>query len=179
MYRLFSSTPSKKGRLHSTRATIGKVAAAGQPGRLELKDATEEAQTRVTGGQITQFRLLAEGTEPVAVARLLIKSGMEVFAKHHDALARSARFAPAIKFCRAPSRGDRWWFVLHTDPGPMLSLASRVTEDHEIEVSEVNGCACSVMRLAGLATLIPLEPGTVPPSFDPEDPRYRVIWAAC
>jgi len=179
VYRLFSSTPSKKGRLHSTRTTIGTVVAAGQPGRLELHDATEEAFARVADGRITQFRLLAEVTQPLPIVRMLIKVGIETLAKHQDALARSPRFAPAIRFCRRPSRGDRWWFALHTDPGSLLGLAVDRVGESEIEVSEIDGCAFSALRMPGLATLVPLEPGTAPPSFDPEDPCYKLIWAAC
>lgn len=178
-FRLLSSTRSKKGRLFSMPTTLGMITATGHRGRLELKDPTEEALARIGRSETGQFRSLAEVTEPLAVARMLIKVGIEALAKHHDELARSARFAAAREFCRRPRRGQRWWFAIQTDANAMIMPRADVEIGGEIDVGEAQGCAYCAVRLLGLAAFTPLEPSAQPTGFDPKDPTLRLCWATC
>ena len=178
-FRLFSSIPSKKGRLFSMPTTAGMIAAAGRPGQLELKEPTEKALAFIGRSETGQFRLLAEVTEPLAVARMLIKVGIETLAKHHDALARSARFAAAREFCRRPRRGQRWWFAIQTEASAMFMPRTHTEAAGEIDVGEAQGCAYCAVRLLGLAAFTPLEPNAQPMGFDPEDPTLRLCWPIC
>ena len=178
-HRIFTGVPTKKGRMPQTLGSLGTVMATGQIGAIELEPRTEELRIRVKAGEVTEMRLIAEITEPLAVCRMLLKIGLELLGKYFYETARSERVAAAREFARRPKRGSGWWFVIKSTPEEYLSIPYD-TQSSSIEIIETRGVLCSVMRMPGVSTMIPLELGLSPPiALGNHDPYVRVIRCSC
>lgn len=150
-FRLLVSVPSKKGRMPSVGVSIGDIHATGKIGTFNLEPRTKELSRLVVAGEVTQLRIIAEVTEPLAVCRMLLKIGLEQLGKHFYEVAVSDR-VPAV-----------------TQPS-----------ESSIEIVERGGILISVMHMAGLSTIIPLERGILPPAkCELPEPEYRAVFAAC
>lgn len=177
-YRLLQGVPSKKGRFVRMSTTLGQVEASGIPRVVHLEPRDQRLRSLIEQGQVNQFRILSEVSEPLAVARMLLKIGLEQLGKHFYAVATSDRVSEARRFARAPSRGDQWWFALRSAPEDLFS--SEAPEDASIEIVERDGVLVSVMHLPGVTTMVPLEIRALPPP--PEslpEPEFRVIRSVC
>lgn len=179
-YRSLFGVPTKKKALPVIRTTTGDIHATGMPGIVEAKPRSEHAELKLESGKLSQFRILAEVTEPLAVCRMLLKIGLEQLGKHFYEDSISPRVKEAIEFSRRPRRGQTWWFILRCDP---QQFAEQFLIDNEfsIEILEREGILLSAMHLAGISTMIPLEGGIEPPPYGDEfhQPEYRVINAVC
>lgn len=178
-HRILAGIPSKKNSMPSMRATIGEICAAGIPGIIETKPRSEHVEQQVKAGAVTQLRILAEVTEPLAVCRMLLKIGLEQLGKHFYEVAISPRVKAAREFARRPRRGQTWWFILHSDPQQYVRGFLENTEA-SIEIIERGGVLLSILRTAGVFTMIPLEYGAEPPSGEElQEPEYRIVRALC
>jgi len=178
-HRVFTGIPSKKNSMPSMRATIGDIRAVGLPGTVELAPRSERVEQQVKSGDVTQFRILAEVTEPLAVCRMLLKIGLEQLGKHFYEVAVSSRVESAREFSRRPRRGQTWRFILRSDPQQHVRNLFENTES-SIEIIERDGVLLSIMHTAGVATMIPLEEGTQPPSANElSEPEFRIVRAVC
>lgn len=177
-YRLLQGVPSKKGRFVQMSTTLGQVEASGALGIVDLEPRDQRLRGLIEQGQVNQFRIVAEVSEPLAVARMLLKIGLEQLGKHFYPVAVSDRVSEARSFARAPSKGDQWWFILRTAPEEFF--ASETSEDASIEIVERDGVLVSVMHLPGVTTMVPLDRRALPPP--PESfpvPEFRVIRSVC
>ncbi|MGO4416961.1 HNH endonuclease, partial [Cupriavidus sp. KB_39] len=120
-YRLLESIPSKKNRMVSIPSTIGVIRASGTSGKLELEPRSPRVAQHVVAGHICSFRFSAEVTDALAVCRMLLKIGLELLGKHFYEVAISERVRRAREFARRPRLGERWWFIIHSDPSAHLS----------------------------------------------------------
>lgn len=181
-FRLFQGIPSKAKKMASLPTTLGTVTASGRRGRIVLEPRSGSIAAGVESGEVTTFRILAEVTQPLAVARMLLKIGLEMMGKNFYEVAVSERLEKAREFCRRPRRGSRWWFLLSCDPALMAGLLLEPPEDREcaIEIHEVDGVLTSVLTMSGLWAMTPLEAGTLP-SFQEElvEPDWKLVWATC
>jgi len=178
-YKVIAGIPSKHGAMASVQASIGTIRATGRFGIFELYPRSVELGKRVGAGEVTQLRILAEVTEPLAVCRMLLKIGLELLGKHFYEVAISDRVAAACDFARRPKRGNSWWFLLRSNPEDYL-LKKDDPSDSAIEIRECEGVLVTVMHLSGMSAMIPLETGTLPPSKkELSEPEYRTIWAVC
>lgn len=174
VYRLLQGVPSKKGRFLQLVTTIGRVESSGLRNILHLEPRTGCLQAPIERGEVSQFRVIAEISEPLPVARMLLKMGLELLGKHFYDVAASDRVREARSFARAPKRGDRWWFILCTSPAELF--AEELAEELSIEIQETSGVLVFVMRLAGIAAMIPLESRALPPSPDSlPEPEFRIV----
>lgn len=177
-YRLMQGVPSKKGRFVRMITTLGQVEASGQPGIVHLDSRDQRFKSLIEQGEVNQLRILAEVSEPLAVARMLLKIGLEQLGKHFYAVATSDRVSDARAFARAPKKGDQWWFVLRSAPHELFS--SEASEDASIEIVEQDGVLVSVMHLPGVTTMVPLEGRALPPPPDSLPvPEFHVIRSVC
>lgn len=178
-HRILSGTPSKKGTMPKAQGSLGFIKATGRFGTFELEPRTEEVGNRVMSGEITQIRLVAEVTEPLAVCRMLLKIGLELLGKHFYEVAISDRMAAAREFARKPKRGGDWWFLVRSSPQNYL-LGQLEASESQIELIEQQGILFLVMHMPGISITIPLELGTIPPSkVELPEPEYRIILAFC
>ena len=179
VYRVLAGVPSKKGAMPSMRATIGDIHATGRFGTFELEPRTEELVKLVEAGEVTQFRIIAEVTESLAVCRMLLKIGLEQLGKHFYEVAISERVKMAREFARRPRRGDGWWFLLRSIPDQYFLESGRHSE-LSIEIIERDGVLISVMHMPGMSTMIPLERGALPPAkSELPEPEYRTVFTVC
>jgi len=98
------------------KSSIGDIHATGNLGTLELEPRNEELGHLVAEAEVTQLRLIAEVTEPLAVCRLLLKIGLEQLGKSFYEVSVSERVRAAREFARRPKPGDGWWFLVVASP---------------------------------------------------------------
>jgi hypothetical protein len=178
IYRVLASIPTKKGKMPATSATLGQISGGGQHGFISIAARSSDAEQGIADGRITQCRVLAEITEPLAVCRLALKVGIEMLAKHYYEVAISPRVAAAREFARRPRRGGEWWAIVWADPAALLAELNSDAPESEVEVFEHQGCLTSVLRLPGVAVFVPLEEGTEPPPpTQLPEPEYRIVQA--
>ena len=178
-HRIFSGIPSKKNSMPSMQATIGEIRATLIPGTVEINPRSERVERQVETGDVTQFRILAEVTEPLAVCRMLLKIGLEQLGKHFHEVAVSTRVKAAREFARRPRRGQSWWFILRSDPQQYVKDFRENTKS-SIEIFEREGVLFSIMHTSGASTIIPLEEGVQPPSSSElREPEFRIVHAVC
>ena len=178
-HRVLLGVPSKKGTMPKTQGSLGTLKATGKFGTFELEPRTEEIGNKVISGEITQIRVIAEVTEPLAVCRMLLKIGLELLGKHFYEVAISERVAAACEFARRPKRGTDWWFIVRSSPQNYL-LEKHSASEYTIEIIERQGILISVMHMLGISVMIPLEAGTLPPDeVEFPEPEYRIISAVC
>lgn len=132
----------------------------------------------IADARLTQLRVLAEVTEPLAVNRMLLKIGIETLAKHFYKVARSERVSAAIDFARRPRRGSKWWSILRTNPREILDQNGR--DECGIEIRESRDVLVSALTLPGVRATIPLEAGCAPPSeAEYPPPDFRIVQSEC
>ena len=178
-HRILSGIPTKKNSMPSMRSTIGEIRATGMPGIIEVEPRSERVGMLLRVGEVTQFRMLAEVTAPLAVCRMLLKIGLEQLGKHFYEVAVSPRVKAAREFSRMPRRGQAWWFILQSDPQQYVNGLLENTES-SIEILECEGVLLSIMHSGGVSTIIPLEEGAQPPySNELSEPEFRIVHTAC
>jgi hypothetical protein len=157
---------------------LGQVEASGAPGIIQLEPRNDQLKSLVETGRVSQFHLIAEVTESLAVVRMLLKIGLEQLGKYYYDVAVSDRVDEARAFARRPGRGDNWWFVLCAEPSEILD--TKVQGESAIEIREQEGVLVSVMRLPGITTIVPLEKRALPPTQGSlPEPLYRIIQVVC
>lgn len=173
-YRAITGVPSKKGKEVFARSTLGNVSAGNSLNTIAITPITETILQKVMRGEITQMRILAQVSEPLAVCQTLLKIGLELLAKINYEVAISDRVSNAIEFARRPKRGSSWWFILNCRPDEMFSVPS--VENH-IEIIERESVLLVILRLHGVTAMTPLEHGIEPPELP--EPEYMVVRAVC
>lgn len=178
-FRVLAGIPSKKGALPHAGTSIGAVYATGTPSIVELQPRDNEISCRVSTGEVSQFRVVAEVTEPLAVCRMLLKIGLEQLGKHFYEVATSDRVLAARQFARRPGRGDRWWFILQSKPNEYV-FSSEGPKEFSVEIVEREGVLVSALHMTGISSMIPLEPRALPPAAgELPEPEFRTVWAVC
>jgi hypothetical protein len=120
-FRVLLGIPTRKGAAAEMVTSLGIVRGSWKPGHIGLDPVSRDVEGAVNRGAITQLRILAEPTEPVAVCRMLLKMGIEVVAADSPEDARSTKFDSARVFARCPARNTEWWFVISTDHTRLFS----------------------------------------------------------
>jgi hypothetical protein len=181
-FRVLLGIPTKKRRASKLEVLQGTVFGSSSAGRVELDPRDEEVAAGVRTGRITQMRLIAQPTEPVAVCRFLLKMGLEVLAGDDGMLAREARFDATRTFARAPKRGSGWWFLLHTDHERLFPHFVRGVSIDEwrdgivLEVVQESGAEIFHLEMLGEHMFTPLEPHVLPgPPEDFPAPAYQLV----
>lgn len=173
-YRAITGIPSKKGKEIFARSTLGNISAGKRHQTITLTPATEEISRKFVSGEITQMRISAQVSEPLAVCQTLLKIGLELLAKIDYEVVVSGRMSDAIEFARRPKRGTSWWFILNCRPAEMFSAPSG--ENH-IEIVERESVLVAILRLHGVTAMTCLERGIEPPELP--EPEYMVVRAIC
>jgi hypothetical protein len=181
-FRVLLGIPTRKKAAPEMLDSLGTVRASLKPGCIGLDPANERIEEAINNGEVTQFRILAEPTEPVAVCRMLVKMGLEVVATDSPDNARSPKFNSARLFARCPPRGMEWWFVINTDHA---ELFQKFRNGIRIE-DWLNGVSLSVHRLAefeafrlqllDMIIFTPLDMRVAPPDMQEfPEPDYRLF----
>jgi hypothetical protein len=181
-FRLFLGIPTRKGLPPKMVTHLGILQGSLSPGRIGIDPVSEEVEEAIDQGRITQVRILAEPTEPLAVCRMLVKMGLEVVAADSPDDARSQKFDSARKFARGPARGMEWWFFISTNHS---ELFRRFREGIGVE-DWMNGVSLTVRRfdefegfrlqLLDMIIFTPLDIRVLPPEMkDFPEPEYRLF----
>lgn len=178
-FRVLAGVPSKKGTMPSMAATAGSVHSTRRPGVVEFEPRTQDVAGLVAAGGMSQFRVIAEVTEPLAVCRMLLKIGLEQLGKHFYEVALSERVGAAREFARRPKRGERWWFIIRSRPEEYV-LGYEASPEFSVEIVEREGVLISAMHMTGVSTMVPLEPRASPPAVgELPEPEFRTVLVVC
>lgn len=163
---------------------LGTLRGNPKPGHIGIDPISPEVEEAIDQGRITQMRILAEPTEPVAVCRMLVKMGLEVVAADSPDNARRRKFDSARVFARRPVKGMEWWFFINTN---YTSLFAKFRNGISIE-DWVNGVNLSVhqfnafeafrLQLLDMIIFTPLDVRVLPPDMKEfPEPDYRLFHA--
>lgn len=183
-FRLFLGIPTKKGVAPKMMVHLGTLRGSLRSGHFGIDPVSPEVEKALDQGKITQIRILAEPTEPVAVCRMLVKMGLEVVAMDSPDDARSSKFDSARVFARRPAKGMEWWFFINTDH---TGFFSKVRNGISIE-DWVHGVSLSVhqfdgfevfgLQLLDMIIFTPLDVRVLPPDMKEfPEPDYRLFHA--
>lgn len=182
--RVMMQIPTAKGKAPKQETYLGMLRATGMPGTLGIDPADSRVEAAITAGRSTQVRLLAECTEPLATARMLLKMGIEVIARDDPTIARSNRYDDARSFARAPKSGSTWWFLIATDHERLFATFQRGVSVADwvnwisVEICEDAGAEMCVLRLLDMTLMCPMHAHIFPPDMTAlPEPELRLITA--
>jgi hypothetical protein len=91
-FRILFGIPTRKKKAPKMETFLGTMRAGPRPGTIGIDPNNEAVEEMLAKEQIGQLRILAEVTEPLAIARMLLKMGLETVALDDHELALSSRF---------------------------------------------------------------------------------------
>jgi hypothetical protein len=181
-FRLLLGIPTKKGHAPMMQTHLGTLRSSLNNGQIGIDPLSPKIQTAIESGHITQLRILAEPTEPLAICRMLVKMGLEVIAADSLDDARDKRFDSARIFARFPARGAEWWWFMSTNHELLFSKFR-----HGITIEDwVNGVSLSIhqfdqfeafrLQLLDMVIFTPLDTRVMPPDMNEfPEPEYRLF----
>ena len=185
-FRLLLGIPTKKKKSPTMETRLGTLKGSPFPGIIGLDPASEKIEEEVINGQITQLRILAEPTEPLAVCQLLLKMGLEVIANDSYDDVMNSKFDAARLFTRKPTRGSNWWFLLCCNHDSLfekfrkgLTLPDWV-KGVKLETINIQGAEVFHAKLLDMSLMVPLEKRIIPHNLDKlPEPDYRFFQVRC
>ncbi len=120
-FRISLGIPTRKGKAPKVNTHLGTIKGSPFLGIIGIDPISSEVEQGIDSGRITQIRILAEPTKPIAVCRMLVKMGLEVIANDSLDDALSQKFDLARVFARNPVKGTQWWFMVCTDHRKLFS----------------------------------------------------------
>ena len=156
------------------------------PGTIGLDPISEKIEEGVINGQITQLRILAEPTEPLAVCQLLLKMGLEVVANNSYDDVMNPKFDAARLFTRKPIPGSSWWFLLFCNHNSLfekfrkgLTLPDWL-KGIKLETINIQGAEVFYAKFLDMSLIAPLEKRIIPHNLDKlPEPDYRFFRVRC
>jgi hypothetical protein len=181
-FRLLLGIPTRKGKAPAMNMYFGKVHSGPLPGQIGIDPISPEIEASINSGKISQLRILAEPTEPLAVCRMLVKMGLEVVARDSASDARDHRFDSARSFARAPARGTKWWWFMSTNHDQLFAKfragisIEDWTEGVSLTVEQFDQFEAFRLQLLDMVIFTPLDSRVLPPSMnDFEEPDNRLF----
>lgn len=181
-FRMFLGIPTKKRGAAKMVTHLGMLRGSISSGQIGIDPVNPEVEKAIEQGRISQMRILAEPTEPVAVCRMLVKMGLEVVAADSPDDAHSPKFDSARIFARRPARGMEWWFFINTNHS---GLFAKFRDGISVEdwVKGVNLSVCQFdeieafrLQLLDMIIFTPLDVRVVPPEMKEfPEPDYRLF----
>jgi len=185
-FRLLLGIPTKKGKAPTLRTHVGTLRAAGSAGHIGIDPCSSEMDTALNAGKISQFRILAEPTEPLPVARMLVKMGLEVVAVDSNDDAHDPKFDSARRFARSPERGTKWWWFLKIDhEGLFEKFRSGITPQQwqqgvSLSVHQLPKFEAFRLQLLDMVIFTPLDVRVAPPDMSEfPEPDNRIFEVIC
>ena len=181
-FRLLLGIPTRKGSAPTMQTHLGTVRSSPFPGQIGIDPVTPEIEEAIERGTISQVRILAEPTEPLAVCRMLVKMGLEVVAADSADDARDKRFDSARTFARAPARGAEWWWFMSTNHEQLLGKfrdgigIGDWVQGVSLSVHQFEEFEAFRLQLLDMIIFTPLDVRVMPPTMDEfPEPEYRLF----
>lgn len=185
-FRLLLGIPTKKDRAPTLRTHLGTLRSAVSPGYIGIDPCSPEIETAINVGKISQIDILAEPKEPLAIARMLVKMGLEVVAADSRDDALDPRFDSARKFARSPERGTNWWWVLGIDHVRLFAkFRDGITvrewqQGVSLSVHQFSECEVFRLQLLDIVIFTPLDMRVAPPDMSEfPEPDNRLFEVTC
>jgi HNH endonuclease len=183
-FRILLGIPTRKKKAPHTETVLGTMRAAMRPGTVGIDPRSDVIEQKLVDGEIRQLRILAEVTEPLAIARMLLKMALETVALDDHKLALSSQFDEARRFARDPQTNTSWWFLLHVNHRALFSrisagiTAREWSEGVSMSTVPIEDSEFFHLKLLDISAVIPMESRIQPPPLnDLPQPDYRLCHA--
>lgn len=121
-YRIFMQIPTAKRKSPKLQTPLGLLQCTGTPGVFGMDCAVGGVEQQFWADRQEGLVLIpAMCTQPLAVARLLLKMGIEAIAYSGANYALQKDLDEARQFARAPKNGTSWWFTMRVDHDGLFS----------------------------------------------------------
>lgn len=185
--RLIFGIPTKKGKPATMQHWLGELRGNPMPGAFGLNPASPEIEQAILEGKVTQLRIIAEPSDSLAVARLLLKMGLETLSFESAEEALHPAFDAARQFARAPSRPSEWWYALCTNHDHLFDRMQngvsweQWTNEVALQICNIQGGTMFVFRYLGMTLITPLSDNIVPSDKDEDwiEPEKRLFYVRC
>ena len=181
-FRLLLGIPTRKGSAPMMETHLGKLRSGPFPGTVGIDPVSSGIEAGIESGKVSQLRILAEPTEPVAVCRMLVKMGLEVVAADSAEDARNSRFDSARNFARAPKRGTEWWWLMSTNHKQLFARfrggisVKDWTEGVSLSVHQFDQFEAFRLQLLDMVIMTPLSVQAMPPEMNEfPEPDHRLF----
>ncbi len=173
-YRFSSCITTKRGKYPKIKTRIGDFISSPFERIIGLNPRSEEIERRINNGHITQFRILAEITDPYAICRFLLKMGLEIIADDRPYEIYNSKYDAARRVARSPKLGDKWWFLFIRDDMSWLSNELPVSKGIiELSTSIIEGHEMFCLKTNCFSFITPIEQEFIPdPSLRRMDNYY-------
>lgn len=185
-FRLLLGIPTKKGRAPTLRTHLGILRSDVSPGHIGIDPCSSEIETAINAGEISQIQILAEPSEPLAIARMLVRMGLEVVAADSRDDALDPKFDSARKFSRSPERGTNWWWFLGIDHARLFAkfrdgiAVQEWQQGVSLSVHQFRECAVFRLQLLDMVIFTPLDIRVAPPDMSEfPEPDNRLFDVTC
>jgi hypothetical protein len=182
-FRLFLGIPTKKRVAPKMMMHLGTLRGSRRSAHFGIDPVSSEVEEDIEQGKITQMRILAEPTEPLAVCRMLVKMGLEVVAMDSPDDARSQKFDSARMFARWPAKGMGWWFFINTNhTGLFFKFRNGISIEEwvhgvSLSVHQFDRFEAFRLQLLDMIIFTPLEVRVLPPDMKEfPEPDYRLFY---
>jgi hypothetical protein len=161
-FRLLLGIPTKHKKAPFMTTTLCTLKSSHKPGHIGLDPFSNEVEQGILRNEVTQVRIIAEPTEPLAGCRLLLKMGLELLGCE-DGKANLSRYDAARKFARSPQKNSRWWFLIACDfEGLFLRFKNGISLlewQKGISLSIDDACGGDVfhLKLFEMSLIVPLD----------------------
>lgn len=181
-FRLFLGIPTKKGAAPKMVTHLGMLRGSLIAGHIGIDPVSPEVEEAICQGGITQMRILAEPTEPLAVCRMLLKMGLEVVAADSPDDARTPKFDSARMFARHPAKGMEWWFFISTNHAGLFDkFHTGISVEDWVKGVSLSVCQFDEfeafrLQLLDMIIFTPLDVRVLPPEMKEfPEPNYRLF----
>lgn len=181
-FRVMLGIPTRKGAAPVMQTHLGNLRSSPFPGQIGIDPITPQIEAAIKTGKVSQFRILAEPTESLAVCRMMVKMGLEVVAADSPEDARDNRFDSARNFARAPARGTEWWWFMSTNHKKLFTKFRNGISIQDwvcgvnLSVHQFEQFEAFRLQLLDVVIFTPLDVRVMPPDMDEfPEPDYRLF----
>jgi len=185
-FRLLAGIPTRKGRAPTIQTHLGTLRSGVVDGHVGIDPDSSEIKAAIADGEITAVRILAEPTEPLALARMLVKMGLEIVAAENVEDALEPRFDSARNFARSPIRGTKWWWFMSTGRDALFTKFRRGVTVEEwrrgvsVSVHQFPKFEAVRLQLLDMTIFTALDVRVAPPSMSEyPEPDTRLFEVTC
>jgi hypothetical protein len=155
-------------------------------GTLGLDPSSPNIEEAIKIGKVREIKLLAEPSEPLLVARMLVKMGLEVVAADNKDDVFETKFDSARDFARSPKRAVAWWWFMCVDHNSLFAkflngVSVKEWSEHvELSVHKFDEFEVFRLQLLDMVIFTPLDGRVLPPDVTEfPEPEYRLFKVRC
>ena len=154
--RLFNGIVTKKKKWSTLNHYHGLLRASPIIGLIGIDPLSEAIEEALLQGRISQLRILAETSNPIALCRLMLKIGLEAIAHESISTCLASKYDGARQFARAPRPGSSWWVLHHGEAAHSVAISHEHSARIGVSIVPVEDCEIALISLFSFDFIAPL-----------------------